>query len=199
MDTGQIVALLVKELSEVQTLVRVVAIVAAIVIIALGIGAWKFWIKYTQDRAAIRAQTDSIDEMKWVLSEHTTVAEKIKLEFDFKGWHANEHNTLRRAKLEELVRAAIREFEFLEKERWYYVGASAEPDPSSAGAELYALQKLYFPELEPVVLSLKALGAAYSAAYRGVGVELMKRALVGGRLPPDWNKTQTIWIPRASP
>ncbi|MDT6962950.1 hypothetical protein QTN24_15740 [Cupriavidus sp. SZY C1] len=102
---------------------------------------------YIKRRAENLATRDDFEELKRQLAQNTRVTEEIKAEIGHAEWKAREANSLRRIKVEELVRYVLEE---QERTNSYFresiVGKASEMNTSSADAAC-SIASLYFPNL----------------------------------------------------
>jgi hypothetical protein len=96
----------------------------------------------------------------------------VKAEFDFNSWHAREHNSLVRSKLEKYLECAYAHYDHCERTLYHCVFASDDPGDSLADAQLQMIGRVFFPDLEERRLAFA--GACLDATTRSKEVQVAR-------------------------
>jgi hypothetical protein len=127
-------------------------IYALMVLIALVVGFSAAYVgAYAKKRGEALATKADFDELLSQLKTTTAVAEEVKTRVSHADWATRELKTLRRLKLEELLKAIYElvAWQDIEKDARIY-NSGKDPGPSPL-PKVELLVGLYFPELRPVV------------------------------------------------
>jgi len=132
---------------------------------------------YATEVAAIKAQTDKLDDIKKNLAETTRIAKEIEAEVGQKDWRERERLTLYRTRLEDYLTALYNVW--AEWSRRYSSMLNDEFPISDDGPShrVQAIAALYFrDDLRPLTLTLARKTPAFKAATGNVRYAFKARA-----------------------
>ena len=109
---------------------------------------------YASKTGEIAAITGQFEELTRQLKTNTETVEKVKAEIAHEDWTTREWKTIRRLKLEELLKAVLELKEWEEQQRQILIFGSKINAGNSPKPNLELIQLLYFPELEKEIGSL---------------------------------------------
>jgi hypothetical protein len=106
---------------------------------------------YAKRRGETFATKADFDELLKQLKATTEVAEDVKAKITHADWATRELKTLKRLKLEELIRMVHETEGWLEECRNHYIFADNQKPAASPQANVESLTNLYFPELKTII------------------------------------------------
>lgn len=172
------------------------ATITALAIIGLAVGAAFFIKAYTQQRGTLQAQADSLKQVVKDLEVTTKAVKAIESDIEFRSWHAKEENSVRREKLEDLLKAALAHYGWAKTYGTTAQFSIEDLKESEFEPVLDTCVELYFPELrkaarsftmavDTVTLKAMEIRSARIARFQALpGEEQLKWY-------PDWNSRCT--------
>lgn len=117
---------------------------------AIGSAAVAYGSEYFRTRGKNYATKADFDELLGQLQKTTALTETIKLEVSHEDWRQREFKLIRRAKLEELLKAMHASSEWLHRHRSREFFGEALEIQAEPFNDVIVVATLYFPELEEI-------------------------------------------------
>ena len=131
------------------------------------------------EHLATRADLDEIIKQQKILTETT---ETIRNEIQHSLWKKKELITIKRQKLEELLTLVYDQQEWIDQEQGHILFHVEENFKSEPINRIYMISRLYFPEIVPSTLILKAVNLKYSKWLLDGQKEILEKQRAGEQI-----------------